>query len=110
MHAHLAGGQHERLVLDGTCPNENLPVGRAGRCRERRRQGEDVGPSGRQCTKELREPQVVTDRKTQAMVLNVDCDDILTGERMSLLRRWVYGMEEAPADFLCRDCIYALTR
>ena len=29
---------------------------------------------------------------------------------MSLLRRWVYGMEEAPADFLCRDCIYALTR
>lgn len=36
--------------------------------------------------------------------------DILTGERMSLLRRWVYGMEEAPADFLCRDCIYALTR
>ena len=29
---------------------------------------------------------------------------------MSLMRRWVYGMEEAPDDFLCRNCIYALTR
>lgn len=36
--------------------------------------------------------------------------DILTGPRMALLRRWVYGMEEAPADFICRDCIYAVTR
>ncbi len=36
--------------------------------------------------------------------------DILGGPRMSLMRRWVYGMEEAPADFLCRNCIYALTR
>jgi hypothetical protein len=35
---------------------------------------------------------------------------ILTGPRMSLMRRWVYGLEEAPADFLCRNCIYALTR
>jgi hypothetical protein len=29
---------------------------------------------------------------------------------MALLRRWVYGMEEAPPDFMCRNCIYALTR
>jgi len=36
-------------------------------------------------------------------------DEILTGPRMSLLRRWVYGMETAPADFICRGCIYALT-
>lgn len=35
---------------------------------------------------------------------------ILSGPRMALLRRWVYGMEEAPPDFICRNCIYALTR
>ena len=35
---------------------------------------------------------------------------ILSGERMALLRRWVYGLEEAPDDFLCRGCIYALRR
>lgn len=37
-------------------------------------------------------------------------DEILTGPEMALMRRWVYGLEEAPADFLCRKCIYALTR
>jgi pyruvate-formate lyase-activating enzyme len=37
-------------------------------------------------------------------------DDILGGSRMALLRRWVYGLEEAPDDFICRDCIYALSR
>lgn len=36
-------------------------------------------------------------------------DEILSGPRMSLYRRWVYGMETAPADFICRGCIYALT-
>lgn len=36
-------------------------------------------------------------------------DEVLSGPRMSLLRRWVYGVEEAPADFICRGCIYALT-
>jgi MoaA/NifB/PqqE/SkfB family radical SAM enzyme len=36
-------------------------------------------------------------------------NDILSGSRVSLLRRWVYGMEEAPDDFICRGCIYALT-
>ncbi|HJQ37902.1 MAG TPA: radical SAM protein [Thermoanaerobaculia bacterium] len=36
-------------------------------------------------------------------------NEILTGPRMSLMRRWVYGMEQAPDDFICRGCIYALT-
>ena len=26
------------------------------------------------------------------------------------LRRWVYGIEEAPADFICRNCIFARER
>jgi len=36
--------------------------------------------------------------------------EILAGPEMALLRRWVYGLEEAPRDFICRKCIYALTR
>lgn len=36
--------------------------------------------------------------------------EILSGPKMTLLRRWVYGMEEAPDDFICKQCIYALTR
>jgi len=36
-------------------------------------------------------------------------NEILSGPRMSLMRRWVYGVDEAPADFICRGCIYALT-
>ena len=36
-------------------------------------------------------------------------DEILSGPRMSLMRRWTYGIEAAPDDFICRGCIYALT-
>lgn len=36
-------------------------------------------------------------------------DEVLRGPRMALLRRWVYGADGAPDDFICRNCIYALT-
>lgn len=36
--------------------------------------------------------------------------DVLTGAKMALMRRWVYGLEEAPSDFMCRGCTFALTR
>jgi MoaA/NifB/PqqE/SkfB family radical SAM enzyme len=36
--------------------------------------------------------------------------DVLTGPAMALMRRWVYGLEKAPADFLCYGCTFALTR
>ena len=36
--------------------------------------------------------------------------EVLTGPAMSLMRRWVYGLEEAPRDFICRGCTFALTR
>jgi hypothetical protein len=35
-------------------------------------------------------------------------DEVLTGPAMALMRRWVYGIEEAPADFICRGCTFAL--
>jgi pyruvate-formate lyase-activating enzyme len=34
-------------------------------------------------------------------------DEILRGDEIAKLRRWVYGLEEAPEDFICRNCIFA---
>jgi hypothetical protein len=36
--------------------------------------------------------------------------EVLTGPGMALMRRWAYGLEEAPGDFICRGCTFALTR
>ncbi len=37
-------------------------------------------------------------------------EEVLTGDRVATLRRWAYGLEGAPADFICNGCIFALTR
>ena len=36
-------------------------------------------------------------------------DEILAGDEIAQLRRWAYGVEDAPADFICRNCLFALT-
>jgi len=36
--------------------------------------------------------------------------EVLEGDEIAKMRRWVYGLEEAPADFICRSCIFARTR
>jgi len=36
--------------------------------------------------------------------------EVLEGDEVAKLRRWVYGIEEAPADFICRNCIFARER
>lgn len=36
--------------------------------------------------------------------------EVLEGEKLAKMRRWVYGMEEAPDDFMCRDCVFARRR
>jgi MoaA/NifB/PqqE/SkfB family radical SAM enzyme len=36
--------------------------------------------------------------------------DVLTGPTLAQMRRWAYGVEEAPRDFLCRGCSFAITR
>jgi MoaA/NifB/PqqE/SkfB family radical SAM enzyme len=36
--------------------------------------------------------------------------DVLTGPALAQMRRWAYGVEEAPRDFICRGCSFALTR
>jgi MoaA/NifB/PqqE/SkfB family radical SAM enzyme len=55
------------------------------------------------CCQDYKDQYIVGNLKQQNL------DEILSGPRMALMRRWVYGIEEAPADFICRGCIYALT-
>lgn len=36
-------------------------------------------------------------------------DEVLSGDEMARLRRFSYGIDEAPDDFICRNCLFALT-
>jgi MoaA/NifB/PqqE/SkfB family radical SAM enzyme len=36
--------------------------------------------------------------------------EVLAGPAIALMRRWVYGLERAPEDFLCYGCTFALTQ
>ena len=54
------------------------------------------------CCQDYYERLTVGDLKTQTVA------EILAGEPMARLRRWTYGVEEAPADFLCRRCEFAV--
>jgi MoaA/NifB/PqqE/SkfB family radical SAM enzyme len=33
--------------------------------------------------------------------------EVLESDAVATLRKWVYGIEEAPADFICRNCVFA---
>jgi len=54
------------------------------------------------CCQDYYEKLTVGDLKTQTVA------EVLGGDRMARLRRWTYGVEEAPADFLCRRCEFAI--
>jgi len=54
------------------------------------------------CCQDYYEKLTVGDLKTQTVA------EILGGETMARLRRWTYGVEEPPPDFLCRRCEFAL--
>lgn len=56
------------------------------------------------CCQDYYEKLTVGDLKTETVA------QILGGDTMARLRRWTYGVEEAPADFLCRRCEFALGR
>jgi len=53
------------------------------------------------CCQDYYENYVVGDFRTRSL------EEILRGEKMARLRRWSYGVEEAPEDFICRKCVYA---
>ncbi len=54
------------------------------------------------CCQDYYEKLTIGDLKVQTV------SELLGGETMARLRKWTYGVEEAPADFLCRRCESAL--
>jgi MoaA/NifB/PqqE/SkfB family radical SAM enzyme len=54
------------------------------------------------CCQDYYERLTVGDLTTQSV------RDLLGGDTMARLRRWTYGVEEAPEDFLCRRCEFAI--
>lgn len=62
-----------------------------------------ITPRGRcvLCCEDYDEKYVVGDLRESSIA------EVLAGEELAKLRRWVYGIEEAPEDFMCRDCIFA---
>jgi hypothetical protein len=56
------------------------------------------------CCEDYDEKYVVGDLTTQSIA------EVLTDEKIARLRGWIYGVEEAPEDFMCRDCVFARRR
>jgi hypothetical protein len=56
------------------------------------------------CCEDYDERYVVGDLTRQTV------DEVLTGPAFATMRRWVYGLEPSPADFICRSCVFARTR
>ena len=53
------------------------------------------------CCEDYDEKYVVGDLTTSTIA------EVLQSDEIARLRRWVYGIEEAPDDFMCRDCVFA---
>lgn len=56
------------------------------------------------CCQDYNERWEVGDLNTQSLT------EILSGDEFARVRRWTYGLEEAPRDFICRTCNYSLRR
>ncbi len=54
------------------------------------------------CCQDYYEKWVVGDLKRQSV------SEVMGGDRIAQMRRWAYGVEDAPDDFLCRRCEFAL--
>ena len=54
------------------------------------------------CCQDYYEKLTIGDLKVQTV------SELLGGEAMARLRKWTYGVEEAPDDFLCRRCEFSL--
>lgn len=65
-----------------------------------------ITPSGNciLCCQDYDEDYVVGNLKSQSV------HEVMSGPQLSKMRRWAYGIDEAPDDFICRKCIYAKTR
>ena len=85
LHRHLYGCENL-----GSRPLQHLHITPTGKCVL--------------CCEDYNEQYVIGDVATQTV------PEVLTGPAMAQLRRWSYGHEEAPDDFLCRKCIFARTK
>lgn len=54
------------------------------------------------CCEDYDETHEIGDLATTSM------RDVLEGDAIARYRRWSYGVEEAPPDFMCRKCVFAL--
>ena len=63
-----------------------------------------INPHGQcvMCCEDYDEFHIIGDLTSQSI------DEVLSGEEIAHLRRMVYGLEEAPEDFICRKCVFAL--
>ena len=85
------------------------PIRRLGGCEQigsRPLQWVHITPKGEcvLCCQDYDNRYVVGDLRQQSL------DEVLTGPEMARMRRWAYGLEEAPEDFICRKCAYARAR
>ncbi len=56
------------------------------------------------CCEDYDERYVVGDLRQQSVA------EVLAGDALARLRRFAYGLDEAPEDFICRRCVFARTR
>jgi pyruvate-formate lyase-activating enzyme len=56
------------------------------------------------CCEDYHEKHVVGDLTLSTVA------EVLGGPEVAKLRRWVYGIDDAPGDFMCRRCVFARTR
>jgi hypothetical protein len=63
-----------------------------------------ITPQGRCviCCQDYFGKYVVGDLRAQTI------DNVLKGDEFARIRRWTYGMEQAPENFLCRKCVFAV--
>lgn len=84
--------KHKRLAgCDnlGSRPLQHLHITPAGKCVL--------------CCEDYDEKYIVGDLTTNTIA------EVLQSDDYARMRRWVYGLEEAPDDFICRSCIFART-
>lgn len=62
-----------------------------------------ITPTGKcvLCCEDYDEKYVVGDLTSSTIA------EVLEGDAVATLRKWVYGIEDAPADFICRNCVFA---
>ncbi len=85
-------GPHKRLrgcQVVGSRPLQHLHISPYGQCVL--------------CSEDYDHRYVVGDLRQNTI------EEVLTGPALAKLRRRVYGLDNAPDDFICRSCVFALT-